>query len=238
MGTWSQLRKGTRARRRVQLPIGTGPLRLEKQGEEIRVQASGEDVVQIDLRPLTSGEQRDILVRARADAKAGGVDDPRPGIPLYDLAEMEHTLLLCCVDPDSPEEAPRPLFSSIEEIRTDTLLGSDRVLYLYELFLLWQDQCSPQRRNLSLEETLAAMALIGGKEEEEARRFFESLGPGLRWIFMRSLALLQPTSPTDKSPSGSDSTPRPSDSPPSPSKKATAIPPAQEQKKASDQGPR
>lgn len=201
MATWNQIRKGTRARRRVLLPLSDGPIPLRTSDEGLRLDPSSADVVQLDLRPLTSGEQGEVLARAHADAQARGVQAPGAGNPIYDLAEMEHTLLLCCVDPDSPPEAPRPLFSSIEEIRSDPALGSDRVVYLFELFQQYQDECSPQRRHLSLDEAMASMLLLAG-EETDARRFFESLGPGLRWICMRTLALQLRISPTPSSPSG------------------------------------
>ncbi len=221
MATWAQIRKGTRARRRVPLPLGTGPIAIKiGPGGVLAVEAPTEGVVQVGLRPLTSGEQADIMTRARADAIARGVSDPKPGVPIYDLAEMEHTLLLACLDPDSPQDAPRPLFASIEEIRTDPDLGGDRIAYLFELFQQFQEECSPQRRHMSLEETMAAMLLLGGEGEEEARRFFESLGPGLRWICMRTLGLLLRTSRTPSSPSGSPSGPKDgasaSSSPPAP----------------------
>lgn len=221
MATWNQIRKGTRARRRALLPLSNGPIPL-RTGEagELHLDPASGDVVQLDLRPLTSGEQAEVLARARADALARGVQDPRPGNPIYDLAEMEHTLLLCCIDPDSPSEAPRALFASIEEIRSDPALGSDRVVYLFELFQQYQDECSPQRRHLTLDEAMAAMLLLGG-EEEEARRFFESLGPGLRWICMRTLALQLRISPTLSSASGSPSAARPSGSPTSPTNPPT-----------------
>lgn len=221
MATWNQIRKGTRARRRVLLPLSDGPIPL-RTGEEgkLRLDPASAHVVQIDLRSLASGEQAEVLAHARADALARGVQEPRPGNPIYDLAEMEHTLLLCCVDPDSPAESPRPLFASIEEIRSDPALGSDRVVYLFELFQQFQDECSPQRRHLTLDEAMASMLLLAG-EEEDARRFFESLGPGLRWICMRTLALQLRISPTPSSASGSPSEARPSGSPTSPTSPPT-----------------
>jgi hypothetical protein len=212
MATWNQIRKGTRARRRVVLPLSDGPIPLYTREGKLELDPANAEVVQLDLRPLTSGEQSDVLARAHADAVARGVQDPRAGNPIYDLAEMEHTLLLCCVDPDSPQEAPMPLFASIEEIRRDPALGSDRVVYLFELFQQFQDECSPQRRHLTLDEAIASMLLLAG-EEEDARRFFESLGPGLRWICMRTLALQLQISQTPSSPSGSPSERKDSGSP-------------------------
>lgn len=205
MPTWQQIRKGTRARRRVQLLLSEGPLPVQL-GDGGRLQIAPPDagsLVQIDLRPLTSGEQTEVLARARADAVAKGVPDPKADNPIYGLCEQEHTLLLCCVDPDSPENAPRPLFASIDEIRGDPQLGQDRIAYLFELWQRYQDECSPRYRRMALDEILATMLLLAGEEEDEARRFFESLGPALQWTCTRTLAVQWRISSTARSLSGS-----------------------------------
>jgi hypothetical protein len=209
MSRWQQIRQGTRARHKVVLPLGGAPLPridVSPEGAILAGPAEGRSV-EIALRPLASGEQAEILRLARADAVAGGIESPRNGDPLYDLAEMEHTLLLCCVDPDSPQDAPRPFFASIGEIRSSPDLGHDRIAYLFEQFQQFQDECSPQRRHVDLEEMMVAMLELGGEDEGSARRFFELLGPALRWIFVRSMAVQLRTSPTDKLPFSSPSAP-------------------------------
>lgn len=206
MATWNQLTKGKRARRTVHMPLGGAPLpSLVGADGQLQSAVMAESTVAIALRVLTPGEQSDVLSRARADAKAKGVEEPRDGNPIYDLAEMEHTLLLASLDPDSPDDNPRPFFSSITEIRTSPELTRDHVAYLFELHQQHQDECAPLRQNVAIDEVMASLLVLASDDEGEARLFFDSLGPALRWIFMRTLARLWSNSPTPKSSPGSPS---------------------------------
>lgn len=187
---------GKRARKIIDLPLGA-PVAPTLKGAP---QAPAEPVIRVGLRPLTSGEIHETLARARADAIAHGVTHPQEGNPTYDLAEMEWTLLLCCVDPDSPEgSAPAPFFASIEEIRTAPDLGRERVTFLFARWKLWQLEMSPDLRQVTPEEFIAGLGVLGGEDEPAARDFFSSLGPGLQWSYMRSLALQWQSSPKDRS---------------------------------------
>ncbi len=225
MATWQQVRKGKLARRRALLPLGAQPLPLPTVGPDGKLSAPnvGDDTAPLDLRILTSGELGEVLARAQADARAKDAE-PREGDPIYDLARMEHTLLLCCIDPDSPDEAPRLFFASIEEIRKSPDLGQDKLAYLYELQQRFQAECSPKHDKLGLEDILAGMLVLGGEDEESAARFFVSLGPDFQWSFTRSMACQWRISLTGKSPSGSptaasstdSSTSTPSAPPPAP----------------------
>jgi len=198
MARFSQIVRGVRARRRVLLPLGDAPAfqpDLDAAGLPVAVPSPGS--VSVDLRPLTSGEQADVLARATADAKSRGVMDPRDGNPIYDLAEMEHTLALCCLDPDSPDDAPRPFFDGgVEQIRSSPDLGRDRIVYLFEQHQLYQDECAPSLRKINPTEFIASLGILGGDDDRTAQDFFGSMGPGLRWICLRTLARLARTSPT------------------------------------------
>jgi hypothetical protein len=84
MTTFSQVAKGTRARRTVSLPLGDSPLVAPVTGPDGSVTFPPSDgAVLVDLRALTAAEQADVLAAARRDAKAAGVDDPhaRRGVP-------------------------------------------------------------------------------------------------------------------------------------------------------------
>lgn len=207
MAKFSQIVKGTRARRRVLLPLGDAPAMvpaLTSDGASV-VEVSP-DAVPVDLRPLTSGEQAEVLSRAAADAKARGVTDPRDGNPIYDLAEMEHTLALACLDPDSPADAPRPFFDGgVEQIRSSPDLGRDRIAFLFAHFQQFQDECSPSLRKVDPAQMVASLDILGGDDDRMAQDFFGSMGLGLRWIYMRTLARLYRTSPTPSLPSTSAS---------------------------------
>ena len=207
MAKFSQIIKGTRARKRVWLQLGDGPLlsvSLDAQGKGAAVRS--EEAIAVDLRPLTSGEQADVLSRARADAVAKGVAEPKDGNPIYDLCEMEHTLCLACVDPESPEHAPQPFFDGgVAQIRSSPDLGRDRVAWLFEQCLLHQDECSPRLRTLDPAAFVASLDILGAEEDGSAADFFASLGPALRWICMRSLAVQRRSAQPHSSPSSSDS---------------------------------
>jgi hypothetical protein len=216
MATFSQVAKGKQARKVVLLPLGDGPVRVPVLGPDgvISFPASP-DAVPLALRPLTSAEQAEVLAAAEADAKGRGVSDPRPGHPLYDLAEMEHTLALCCVDVDSPPESPRRFFDGgVAQIRTSPHLGRDKIGFLFGLFQGFQDEVNPTIHSLSGEEFYAALTAMGGEDAEDTQAFFASLAPVMQWSLARTLAVLLRTSLTDSSASTPPSaTPGPSATP-------------------------
>lgn len=184
MARFADIARGTRATKIVRLPLG-------------------DDVVPVRLRVLASGELAQVLERTRADARARGVDEPRDGNPIYDLCEMEHTLAFACLDADAPEQSAVPFFSGVEEIRRSPELGRDRIAYLYEQWQVFQDEVSPSLRTMSPAELVGAMQKLALEDDGDALAFFGSLGPGLRWSCMRTLARLWLASLTPSSPSSS-----------------------------------
>lgn len=160
----------------------------------------------IDVRPLNGTEQAEVLAKARAFALAQGVKEPRDGEPLYELGRQVHTLLLACIDHDSPADAPRPFFASAEEILEG--LDRDRRSYLFEHQESWEDACAPRPSRMDQEDFLRWCSEICAADEGDDVPFVR-LRPVLRWSCMRTLAALHVISPSPSSastsPSGSDS---------------------------------
>jgi hypothetical protein len=123
MARFMEIAKGTRSRHIVALDI-----------------ASGESV-SVAVRVLLDTELEEIDACARAYAKAQGVEDPRPGAAAYDLVADRYTILLGCLDPESPEDNPVPFFSDVEEIREG--LDREQTRNLAAAQRAWQERCSP-----------------------------------------------------------------------------------------------
>jgi hypothetical protein len=146
---------------------------------------------------LTGLEEAAVLAKARGFAKERGVDDPRDGNPIYDLGQWVHTLAVACIDPESPEEAPRPFFEGgADQILASELLGRDVIAYLYEHQQSWQDEVSPRARTIGAAELVAHVVEVASTEDPTP---FLRLVPALRWSLHRSMALALLTSPTLKS---------------------------------------
>lgn len=177
---FSNILKGTRAERVVELPGHTKP--------------DGAPVT-IALRPLTGAEEKQVLEAALTDARAAGVTAPRPGEQLYDLAVMAHTLVLGCLDPESPPETRAPFFDAGAEHLLANL-NAETIGYLFERHDQWQSECSPYVRKMGADELLAAVSEVAGPDGEAA---FTRMSPGMRWSFTRSLARLLLCSPDLKS---------------------------------------
>jgi hypothetical protein len=165
MPRFRDIARGTRGRHPVDLPLASG------------------EVTNVAVRALLDDEDEEIDRLAREHAKKLGVEDPKPGNTLYDRAFARFTILLSYSDPESPDEAPVPFFSSEEEIRLG--LDRDRIAYLFEAQQIWQDRCAPQQLTLTGDEFVAKVVEVATSEDE---RPFLRMRPGLRWIFMRTTA--------------------------------------------------
>lgn len=200
MATFSQVAKGTRARKTIALPMGSGPAFCPTVGEDGAVAfPAAEGAVLLALRPLSPGEMADVLSKARARAIALGVAEPEDGNPIYDLAEMEYTVVLACLDNDAPLDAPRSFFDGgVEQIRSSAELGRDRLAFLFEQFQLFQDECAPSLAKLSSPEFMASLGMLAG---DDGARFFMALGPTTRLTCVLFLASQWWTSQSLKSPS-------------------------------------
>lgn len=127
MAKFGDIKKGTLARRVVELPLVGG------------------GVTTVAVVPLMPETEAEILRDAKAYAKAYGVEDPKDGDPHYALGIQIHTIAKACVDPDSPENAPEPFFEGGVSQITDRTHGLIRqqIALLYEAQCAWQDELSP-----------------------------------------------------------------------------------------------
>lgn len=157
--------------------------------------------VLVDLVVLTGVEETEALKLARAYAVTQGIADPKPNEPIYDLAVMVHTLVIGCVDHDSPSSAPLPFFANPEQLLQG--MSRDQITYLYALHEHWQDDCSPQAKDLSEEEFYGW--LVGVAESESPSDFFAKSRPRMLSDCMRTLAKLSLISRLLKSEAGSTS---------------------------------
>jgi hypothetical protein len=223
----SQLLKGKRAVHKVRFPIcnfrcpilpDLPELAEQREADRKAWQAEHggeeplrEDEIEVGLRVLTGLELGEILREARADAIKAGVEDPKEGNTIYDLAVQVHTLAAACVDPDAPEE---PFFDGgVQQIRESEHLGRDGIMYLAEQQETWQDLCSPQALRLDGAELHSMIEELAGPESFS---FFCQLRPGMRWTLLHSMASLLLISQTDKSNSSLPSEPSSTKSVPPP----------------------
>lgn len=216
MGRLADIARGTRAIRRIELPLVNHRCSLLPDLPELAEQRAadraaweagggGSDpatTVTVGLRVLTGAEAAEVLSRAAAFARSKGVTEPKDGEPLYELGRMVHTILLGVVDADSPPTDVTPFFASAEEILTSEHLGRDGIIYLAEQHEQWQEHCSPQMARIAPDEMLGLVVQLAGDRDGD---FFVKLRPATRLILSRTLAGLWLSSLTDKSPSGSTS---------------------------------
>lgn len=171
----------------------------------------GETRVMVDVRPLLVTEEIEALSLARAHARAKGLDQPKEGEPVYDLAVMAHVVTLAAIDHDSPADAPVPFFDSVDQALS---LDRDRLHLLYESQTEWQQQCSPRQTTMTPEEYAGLVfALAGGSEGADP--FFNRLPRALLVSCMRTMAAQLLSSPTPRSPSTSSTSPSGASEPPS-----------------------
>ena len=182
---FSNLQLGARAERVVELPGHTH---------------DGKPVTLI-VRPLTGTEESDALRRGFEFAIQEGNPKPCAGDPLYDLGMMVHTLVLGCLDPDSPADDRQPFFDGGAP-QVLKLLGREIIHFVYQRHELWQDECSPYARNLSATELLAKVQEVASSTDDAP---FSRMSPATRWLFTRTTARLLLDSREGKSAFGAGS---------------------------------
>jgi hypothetical protein len=186
--------KGKKARRTIPFP---GVVRTElPQGETA-------PTVVLDVVVLDGHQEAAALAGARAFAKGKGVDAPKEGEPEYELGLMVHTLLLACLDHESPPGAPAPFFASADQILQH--LDRERISYLYTLQQVWQDELSPARKSLDEGEVLGFV--LRAADAEDPLRFFEELQPAMLARLLHSTAKQLVTLLRIRSQLGSSSSP-------------------------------
>lgn len=187
MARYSQIKKGTRARRTVSFPMMDGT------------------VIECDVVPLLSDAEAEILAGARSFAKARGVENPGDGDPIYELGRWVHTVARGCVDKDSPADAPQPFFDGGVEQILDPVdgLDRDRIALLFVEQEHWQDACAPSPKGLSAGEYLAEV-LAHAEAPEHATLPFARWRPVMQSSFVRTMAAQLSTLLKLKSLHGSD----------------------------------
>jgi hypothetical protein len=166
MSKFSQIARGTRALKVIDLPLPDGV------------------TAKCAVRPLLGSEEAAILTAARAYAKDRGVDDPRDGNPIYELGFWVHTLVHGCVDAD---DAAAPFFDGgVEQILG--ALDRDRIALMFEQQQAWQDECSPRVTSMTGDEYVAHILKIASSAED-ADVPFDRWRPALLASFLRTTAL-------------------------------------------------
>lgn len=179
MATFSEITSGVFARRTVHMDIA-GQRRA------------------IDVRVLGPDEEALVLEKARAFARERGVESPVDGDPLYDYGVWIHTCALGCVDSESPNDAPRPFFQSVQEILASKRLTRSHIAYLHEMQSIWQDENSPYQRNLADADLVDRLEKIASGDIGP----FAELPPVTRWLLVRTMAAEWTGSRADRSTSG------------------------------------
>lgn len=217
MGKLSDWLKGTRAIKRVPLPLVNVPSEysedqpeLAQQREKDRAEAESSTppgsnpagairVPEVGLRVLTGMEQAEVLKRSRAYSLANGGNPDSPGDVLQAFALQAYTVAIAAIDPDSDPKNPEPfagnrgdIESGFRALLSSVHIGRDGIQYLFEAQELWQDQCSPQTLNVPPEKFWKTIEEMGTSEDADP---FLRLRPGMRFKLMQFSASLLLTLP-------------------------------------------
>lgn len=156
------------------------------------------------VRALNGLEEEQVLASARRRAKSLGVDNPEPGEPLYELAQMCELIAVAYLDPDSPANARVPFFDGgSDQIRQ--WFSRESIVYLHEVQQHYQDQVAPTVAKLEPMQWAEGLAVLGGDDEKKALDFWCRCRPGLRLSYTRFTAKLSLTLQTLRSGIGSSS---------------------------------
>lgn len=135
--------------------------------------------ISVGLVPLSMGEEVDVARKAKEFAADPTLSE---GDAVYDYGVAVHTLLVAARDPSKPADR---FFDSVEQVLS---LPRELAIYLHEHQQQHQDQLSPWRSRLTMEQMFAGMyALADGGSEGDL--FFIQLRPGTRLTFARFMAV-------------------------------------------------
>lgn len=148
------------------------------------------------VRPLSAGEEMDVVAEAIRRAKARGAP-AEPRQPIYEAALMAATLATAVVDADAPAE---PFFpGGADDVLT---LDPEQLATLYEQQARWQEECSPTFRQRSVTELFAIAKELS---EDDGPLVYERLPRTTRRVCMLFMAGLLRSSLASNSPSSSSS---------------------------------
>lgn len=208
------VQKGTRAIKRVALPLVNRPCSLTPDVPELMAQraidahtaieAGGKpmpDEVWVGVRALLPSEEATVYQKASEYARSKG-GEARTSDPIYNLGLSVYTCAVACVDPDSDVNDPDPFFGERGDVESAALelfgsphIGREGLQYLAQAQQLWQDVISPSALRMSPRDLVETVAKLGSSDQELAFSTFLALRPGMQWVsarFMASqLALLQ-----------------------------------------------
>lgn len=181
MATLSTIAKGTRARKAIPFPLSNA------RPDPKNVSGWIGDTIMVDVRPLSSHEEVEILQSARAWAKDHGEIDPKDGEPLYDYAVQLFTVAAGTVDHDSAENDPKPFCDGgVPGILKRDDLTREHIAYLHAWVRQWHDECSPRALQLNAEQYLETVSETASGNMLP----FLRLRPGTQWLLFRSTACL------------------------------------------------
>jgi hypothetical protein len=178
------------------------PLLLTLDGEEGTERRS----IPVALVGLDGEGDTKVLRAARAFAKEGGVENPKPGEPLYERGLWYYTVLHTVMDADVTDK-DEPFFASIDEILKHC--DPDRISLLFHAQRAWQAKIAPDQGTMTDGEYIRHIVELAYAAEEEDRDGemksipFDSLPFGTQLRFLRRLARQFSTWIATNSPSGS-----------------------------------
>jgi len=200
----TNIMKGHRAIKRVQLPLVNVPSSLIPDVPELAAQrqadaAGGEPAkeITVGLRVLTLSELTTIYEKAGEFARKHGVKDPNETDPVYALGLSVYTCAIACVDPDSDVKDPEPFFGKRGDIESAALelldsihIGRDGIAYLAEQHENWQDICNPQANKVPPHAFYDAIYSMATNDIDQASKAFLAFRPGSRLLFAIFMANL------------------------------------------------
>ena len=110
----------------------------------------GETALPFELRLLNGEESSLIEDKARAAAKAAGIESPKPEDGPYLRVRMAETGLAAATDSDSPIDKPEPFFANLAEVRRH--LDDARIAYVYQEQRAFQSKFAPVPETASFDE--------------------------------------------------------------------------------------
>lgn len=159
----------------------------------------GAEPLRFALRVLRESDDIAALSWARAYATRMGIASAGEDEPIYSKALMAARLARACLTEDSDAKTQTPFFASADAILDAEALAGDRLAYVYELYEIHRDLVSPMAKTIGVHKLLD---LAKEMVESKGPGPFVALRPGLRWIFVRTLAATLMTFWTSKSPPG------------------------------------